>query len=143
MKFLKTKKCKKVFYKCGTRTVPSGLTRTHVGAYVARRTRTKLIGPMSIVGLGVMIRRGALGLGPFPLIYEIISIDFFGVRLLFFVCAHATWQLKKRWIKARERVRIDLVTNLHPSISLVKSNGCDLFSHSVNRRVTRDCLWRL
>ena len=32
---------------------PQGLTRTHVGAYVARRIdRAKLFGPTGIVGLG-------------------------------------------------------------------------------------------
>ena len=56
---------------------------------------------------------------------------------------------------ARERVSVDLVdsgppdldhthmTNVQPSISLVKSNGCDLISRPANRGVTRGCLWTL
>ena len=59
------------------------------------------------------------------------------------------------WIKSRESALVDLVefglsdhdqmnvTNSGPSIALVKSNICDLISHSANDRATRDCLWML
>ena len=56
----------------------------------------------------------------------------------------ATWHLEKRWIKVRERVRVDLVDldsldldhthviNVRPSITLVKSDSHDLISNSTN-----------
>ena len=56
----------------------------------------------------------------------------------------ATWHLEKHWIKARERVRVDLVdldspdlnhthmTNVRPSITLVKFDGNNLISNSTN-----------
>ena len=35
------------------------------------------------------------------------------------------------------------VINVRPSISLVKSDDCDLISQSADDRATRDCLWTL
>ena len=55
----------------------------------------------------------------------------------------------------REKTRVDLVDfgsldpdhkhmkNARPSITLVKSTGCDLISQSANRGVPRGCLWTL
>ena len=65
-KFLEIKMAKKGFIKRGTRAelmwqhhlgrhIPM---RVHVGAYMARRNRAKLIGPMGILGLGDKIGRG-------------------------------------------------------------------------------------
>ena len=57
-----------------------------------------------------------------------------------------TWQLQRRRIKACERACVNLVDlnppdhdqihvkNSKPSITLVKSNGCDLISHLANDR---------
>ena len=73
----------------------------------------------------------------------------------FSVYVQATWQHERRWIKAHGREHVNLadlgpldpnqphMTNSQPSISLVKSDGCDLISHSANRGVTRGCLWIL
>ena len=55
----------------------------------------------------------------------------------------------------QKKMRVDLVDfgppdldqqhaiNSRPSISLVKSNACDLISHSANDRATRGCLTTL
>ena len=68
------------------------------------------------------------------------------------LCMQATWQLEQRWIKARKRACVDLVdlgqpnhnqihvTNSEPSNPLVKSNGCDLITHSTTDKTTRGCL---
>ena len=80
------------------------------------------------------------------------SLQFFHVGLMHSLCTQVTWQLEWSWIKARKIARVNLVDlsppnrnqthviNLEPLIALVKSNGCDLISHSVNDRETRGWL---
>ena len=66
--------------------------------------------------------------------------QFFHVGLCFSIDSHATWHREGRQIKACRIARIDLVdlgpserdhthmTNLRPSISLVKFDGCDVIA---------------
>ena len=78
--------------------------------------------------------------------------DSLRVGLMFSLCMQAKWHLKKRWIKACKRAHVALVdlgpldpnqphvTNSQPSISLVKSDSCNLILHLANFGVTRGCL---
>ena len=75
--------------------------------------------------------------------------------LSLFVCVQATWQSMGRWIKAHELALVDLVEfgpsdrnqtqviNSELLITLVKSNGCDLISQSVNDSAECGCLWMI
>ena len=135
------------------------LTRTHVDAYTARRiNQAKLIGPTGIVGprdrIGGRTRLSGRHkvLKRFHLIQARLSFHFFHVGLNVVVCVQVTWQSVGSWIKVHESALVDLmdsgppdydqthVLNSKPLIELVKSDGCNLISHSANKRTTRGCL---
>ena len=106
------------------------------------------IGPPGIVGpvtgrdKGGVIRPSGRrkGLKPFPQF-------FFCVGLNKPLCGQATWHRVEGWIKVGKSMSVDMVDfgppdrdqkhviNLEPSIVLVKSNDCDLISHSANNEV--------
>ena len=121
------------------------------------------IGPTYIVGpiLGIVKAGGVLGplgdksLRPFPLIKATVSFVFFLVGLnicLYFEGNMATCRSTDPTYK---KALVDLVdfrppnpdqhhvTNSQLSISLVKSNGCDLILHYGIHGVTRSCTWYL
>ena len=106
-------------------------------------------GPKRVIGGHTRPNGRCKGFRSSPILYAIIPLDFFHVGLSFSVCAQATWQLERRWIKSCERVRVDLVDfdpqdrnqthvrNSQSSIALMKSDGYDLILHSMNRGMTR------
>ena len=121
------------------------LTQTHASAHVVRWIdQAKHRKP----------NRRRKRIRAFPFIYAIYSLTFFRVGLMFFFMYAGGVAPREALDNARERVSVDLVDfgppdldhmhlrNARPSISLVKSNGCDLISHPANR-VTRGCLWTL
>ena len=126
---------------------PQELTRTHAGPCGHLRGAKEsgyvywthgYSGPRRLIGGGVLRPIGQQkGFSSPPILYAMI---FFisSVWDSFSECVHATWHPKRRWIKARRRAHVDLVdlgpldpnqscmNNSQLSISLVKSDGCDL-----------------
>ena len=74
---------------------------------------------------------------------------------MFLLSLEATWECVEHWIEVQKLASVDLmdfgpsdrdkkhVHNSEPSITLVRSDGCDFISHSANRGVRRGCLWML